>query len=221
MDVQADGINVFSECEGDPQCPTGKIRDLEVAHSLVIRAEDTAFQSGGAEDALWHHLTSLTAARYDFRFFVRDDNLGSANSFDFRDSLNLGQGEVGVLVEGYSPNDFSISSVVSTNNEIADFLPSEAIAAQALSVTPELQGCVVYVPEASPLKGAGTSGSDIGATILYRYRNGELTDVPLWNRVTGEFPCSSIVSGLNDEAGASCGNVHLRLNLGPSGCPLP
>jgi len=38
----------------------------------------------------------------------------------------------------------------------------------------------MYIPDDSPLKGAGENGKDIGANIVYRYENGVLTDVPLW-----------------------------------------
>jgi len=38
----------------------------------------------------------------------------------------------------------------------------------------------LYLPENSPLKGAGQNGEDIGANIFYRYENGVLTNQLLW-----------------------------------------
>ena len=38
------------------------------------------------------------------------------------------------------------------------------------------------------MKGAGKGGTDIGASVLYRFQNGVLTNQPLWDPVTGAFP---------------------------------
>lgn len=42
------------------------------------------------------------------------------------------------------------------------------------------RGAYLFIPPNSPLKGAGQGGSDIGATIIYRYQDGTLTNQPLW-----------------------------------------
>lgn len=41
-------------------------------------------------------------------------------------------------------------------------------------------GAYLFIPQNSPLKAAGQSGSDIGANIIYEYENGQLTTTPLW-----------------------------------------
>lgn len=41
-------------------------------------------------------------------------------------------------------------------------------------------GAYFFVPARSPLKGAGSGGSDIGANIIHQYVNGTLTQTPLW-----------------------------------------
>ncbi|MBI2067446.1 MAG: hypothetical protein HYT77_05495 [Deltaproteobacteria bacterium] len=87
------------------------------------------------------------------------------------------------------------------------------------SVDPQLGGCLVYIPDDSPMQLGG--GEKIGAEILYRYENGQLTDEPLWNPVTGQFPCGAIVSGVNDMPGQSCFDVHERLHVKTNGCNLP
>ena len=71
------------------------------------------------------------------------------------------------------------------------------------------------------MKGAGAGGADIGANVLYRYQNGTLTNQPLWDPVTGEFPHGAIVAGVNDIAGSSLFDVHKRLNVNTNGCPFP
>ncbi len=97
---------------------------------------------------------------------------------------------------------------------------------QSMSVRPEGMGlekgeCIVFVPESSNMKGAGKNGADIGANILYRYHNRTLTDKPLWDPASGEFPHGALVEGINDLAGASLFDVHKRLNVNTNGCRLP
>jgi len=86
---------------------------------------------------------------------------------------------------------------------------------------PGLGSCIVYLPPGSPARGAGAEGADIGASIVYRYQDGQLTTQPLWDTQTGKFPCGAIVPGVNDVVGKSCTNVHERLHVGTSGCALP
>jgi hypothetical protein len=43
----------------------------------------------------------------------------------------------------------------------------------------------------------------------------------LLNPTTGAIACGASVSGINDVADASCGNVHERLHIGTGGCPSP
>jgi hypothetical protein len=85
---------------------------------------------------------------------------------------------------------------------------------------PQMGSCIVFIPESSPMKGAGKNGEDIGANILYRYEDGILTGQPLWDAGTGAFPCGAIVPRLNDVPGSSCFDVHERLNVNANGCDL-
>jgi len=89
---------------------------------------------------------------------------------------------------------------------------------------PKLNNCKVYIPSGSPLKRAGKNGADIGANIVYRYKDGVLTNEKLWNQGTGQFPCGATIKGINDDAtfpDSACVNVHERLNVGVNGCPIP
>ena len=90
-----------------------------------------------------------------------------------------------------------------------------------LNTNPALGTCRAWIPDASPMKGAGLNGADIGANILYRYENAVLTNTPLWDVTTGAFPCGATVAGVNDTAGNSCNNVHERLNINMNGCLFP
>jgi hypothetical protein len=71
------------------------------------------------------------------------------------------------------------------------------------------------------MKRAGKNGADIGANVLYRYENGVLTTQPLWDPVTGRFPCGAVVEGVNSDPAISCIGVHQRLNVNTTGCPFP
>ena len=91
------------------------------------------------------------------------------------------------------------------------------------TLNPLLAGCQVYVPASSPMHGAGISGSDIGAGMLYEHDlSGNVTTTKLWDssfsppRFIGQ---GGTIPGLNDVAGASLFDVFNR--VGPAGCVLP
>ena len=94
-----------------------------------------------------------------------------------------------------------------------------SVAATAIGIS--TNQCLVYVPAASSMKGAGKSGADIGANIVFRYENGVLTNKKLWDATTGKFPCGAAVPGLTDVVGKSCTDVNERLNVGVKGCASP
>lgn len=87
---------------------------------------------------------------------------------------------------------------------------------------PGLGTCKVWIPAGSAAKGSGSGGSDRGATILYRYVNGVLTDVPLWDTTTGAFPYGGADSdGTNRVSGDSLFDFHVRININTNGCLFP
>lgn len=81
---------------------------------------------------------------------------------------------------------------------------------------PQMGTCKVWRPDGSVAK-----INNWGADILYRYENGILTNVPLWDRTTSEFPHGVLVTGINDVPGQSLFDVHKRLNVNANGCPFP
>jgi hypothetical protein len=113
-------------------------------------------------------------------------------------------------------------AAVSSYNAPTNFSPAVSNHwVNKMTVDPGLGTCKVWIPDGSPMKGAGTGGKDIGANILYRYENGALTKVPLWDRATGEFPQGARVAGLNDVPNESLFDVHKRLNVNSNGCSFP
>jgi hypothetical protein len=43
------------------------------------------------------------------------------------------------------------------------------------------KGAYLFIPADSPVKRAGEGGKQMGAEVLYRYQDGQLTDIPLWS----------------------------------------
>jgi hypothetical protein len=104
------------------------------------------------------------------------------------------------------------------------FVPRDNHVMGSTELDPQLGGCLVFVPDASPLKTQGQPGAGgSGANIVFRTEGGQLTTTKLWDQTTGQFPCGAVVAGLNDAALAdvSCMGVGARLHLGAMGCAIP
>jgi hypothetical protein len=110
--------------------------------------------------------------------------------------------------------DWSVGQVWSYNNPGG--APDGAITSD-----PNLGTCKAWIPDNSPAKSAAGGGQDIGANVLHRYKCGQLTSEPLWNRSTGQFACGAVVPGVNDISGSSCSDVNERLNINTNGCSFP
>ena len=136
------------------------------------------------------------------------------------DTLAIGQ-EYGLYIGGLTS--WTITNSNAFANSAANYIPVPPSPnhINVKQVDPRLGPCKLWIPDSSPMKSAGTGGADIGATVLYRYQAGTLTNIPLWDPVTGKFPCRAIVAGLNDVPGSSCNDVHQRLNVNTNGCLFP
>jgi hypothetical protein len=87
---------------------------------------------------------------------------------------------------------------------------------------PGFGACRLWCPDGAACKGKASDGGDLGATVLYRYENGKLTNQPLWDPSTGAFlGAGALVEGVNDKAGASLFDVQTRLNVNRNGCGFP
>lgn len=74
-------------------------------------------------------------------------------------------------------------------------------------------GAYLMIPTA--LQGQGESGADIGAEVLYRYKDAELTDIPLWpwpmeDRIFAEIGVSVTYS--EDQGGGETGGLFKTLD---------
>ncbi|HWB77350.1 MAG TPA: right-handed parallel beta-helix repeat-containing protein [Nannocystaceae bacterium] len=146
-----------------------------------------------------------------------------------RNVLVLGSENTGIY--GAAPIDWNVASANAFGNG-DDYVGDEAIdddldrIQRSLSepvddIGLSLGQCVVYIPEDSTMHGRGEDGADIGANILMRTEDGVVTDTPLWDPMTGAFPCGDFAAELNNRPGDSCFDVHERLNVRQNGCELP
>ena len=172
------------------------------------------------------------------------NNVASASLFDATDtgiSLSLDTDNAGLQSSAYARTTFVTSpgapfgfhstgqfnwGFIQCNSfgPTMAFAPRDSHVMNGTTVDPQLGGCLVYVPETSPLKTQGAAGSGgTGANIIYQYVGGELTTTKLWDQTTGQFPCGAVVAGLNDPALAdvSCMGVGARLHVGAMGCLIP
>ncbi len=221
-DNSHDSFSVESHCGGQDPCTS----DYRVAtgtrfeHNLST-GSDVGFDSGGAVSLVVAHQTVLRPTIAGIRLRRLPSNAGLAPSAIVTDSLVRGSG----ANSGFSIRDHSTWRIDHSNAFMNDvnFDPLDSNVTASLQTNPVLGTCQVDIPAGSPMKGAGTGGSDIGATIRYRYNNGTLGTTPLWDPMTGRFPCGATVPGVNDETtfpGGSCAEVHTRLFVGP-GCGRP
>jgi len=134
--------------------------------------------------------------------------------------LSHNQAEYGFVVQS-GVQSWTGNEMNSYNNKYTAYPFPPSKWTNLTSSNPALGACTVWIPDGSPMKRAGVGGADVGANVLYRYQNGVLTNVALWNKSTGAFPHGALVPGLNNIAGQSLYDVHIRLNINRNGCSFP
>ncbi|HEY0714254.1 MAG TPA: hypothetical protein VGF45_16350 [Polyangia bacterium] len=147
------------------------------------------------------------------------DNEGIAATSFTSNSLAIDHEVAGFQSEDEADGGFDHCGAVGTGPA---FSPQDGRVTAALVPDPAAVGaCLVYLPPGSPLRTAGAGAQAVGGEITRRHENGIATAQPLWDPVTGAFPCGAVVPGVNDDPGQSCIGVHQRLRVGTAGCPLP
>ncbi|CAG0999394.1 hypothetical protein METP3_03192 [Methanosarcinales archaeon] len=156
---------------------------------------------------------------YSFRQTAGRDATTIPNSVFFTNSLVNSNKGTGFYAGSLANWGFDYANVYGGASRA--WFPNDGHVTNSMQTNPSLGTCKVWIPDSSPMKGAGKNGGDIGANILYRYENGVLTNKPLWNPVTGEFPHGAVIAGVNDIIGQSVFDVHKRLNVNANGCAFP
>jgi hypothetical protein len=148
-------------------------------------------------------------------------NAGVAATSSTVNSLAVGFTAVGFSSNGETTWGFDHCTAMTANGGLPFSPAGSPHVTSTVALDPALGGCLVYLPAASPLRGAGAGARDVGAEVVNRYEDGLLTTTRLWDAVTGAFPCGATVAGLNDDPTQSCIGVHQRLHVGAGGCPVP
>ena len=196
-------------------------RDTVVENMIVINASDAGIRSRGAKNTRCNQCMVLSS-RHGFWVDMLASAPGDGEySFFSNNSLVLG---------GNSGTGFYVTSQIQTwevnssnsFKNLQNYTPSSNPSwINYRTIDPLLGTCRVWIPDFSPMKRAGINSKDIGANILYRYKDGVLTKVPLWDPSTGKFPSGALIAGLNDVPGQSLFDVHNRLNVNTNGCLFP
>jgi hypothetical protein len=143
-------------------------------------------------------------------------------SIDIENSLSLSNPSSGFIIANSDEFEYRILNNLDAFDNKTNYGAGTETRTNSISTDPQMYdsstglGCIVYVPESSPIK-----AMNIGANIIYRSENGATTSTKLWDQTTGQFPCGAVIAGINDNPSTSCIGVHERLNVGVNGCPIP
>lgn len=183
-----------------------------------------AIRSSDGINIAFDHL-SILGTGVGLNGFVSDDSAtgatGAALSFTVKNSIVTQMSNFGFR-NSISGATWSGNYLTAYNNgtNFSPALPSNW--GTTSTSDPDLGTCKLWTPDGSANKGTGENGSDRGATILYRYVNGVLTNIPLWDPTTGAFPYGEAdADGLNRVSGQSLFDIHTRLNVHTGGCSFP
>jgi hypothetical protein len=209
------GIDVTSNCDSVVPCPPARISsDIEIVHMAAIGFVES-FYANAIPRLVYRNVTSIDASNRDFLIRETDTNASLEGSFAAVNALDFGSG----TGSGWEIVDQGSATVASTNsfgNETDVVAGAESFVSPPGTLDPALGGCAIAIPPGSPMRGAGSRGADIGASILFRTIDGVETTEPLWDPATGAFACGAIVpGGPNDPAmhAETCSNVHERVGV--------
>ena len=205
----------------NPHCDAGDVvgaSNITWKHNVGVNNATQGWWMAAVTNGLLDHNSSFHQA-YGFRV----DPVVSANvcgTQSFTSTNNTAQSNGTGFSVARSPATFSYDHNNTFGNS-TNYSPNTNVT-NAIAVNPGFGSCYLWPPDASPLKGVGTGGSDVGATILYQYAGGTLTSTKLWDPATGApLFKGATVSGLNDVGGQSLFDVASRLNINQNGCSFP
>jgi hypothetical protein len=215
------GFRLESRCDAMKPCDQGDhIVSDPLVSNCVARGGAVGFLTGGGVRLQITNGSVFDVTEAGVSFTSVTENAGLTSSAFARSTLVAAAAPVGFRSSAQS--DWVFQRCNSFGPTTA-FVPRDGHVDTGTSVDPMLGGCLVTIPDGTPLAKAGVGGAPIGARIVDRIENGQPTTGKLWDPVTGAFPCGATVPGLNDaaRADASCIGVHTRLNVGVGGCAIP
>jgi hypothetical protein len=201
-------------------------RDTEITDCISINAERQALELQVVKNTQIKRFTAFNAASLFTGYAAFEAILLAAPaigdglpSFFIQDSAFLSCHSYGMLVNpGYSA--WTVKNCWETGGT-TPFSPTIAADAGAHYTASKVQDpgygtARIFLPAGAAGIGAGLTGGNIGATVLYQTVDGVLTATPLWiNGPAGQydiFPRGVTVPSLSDIAGTSLFDIGARLN---------
>ena len=198
----------------------GPIRDIQITNLVGVEIDTIGLYIRSAANVRCDHCSFVDGKDGKGSGLIADE--GNPASYPYSTFVtnvlvhNLPRTGIGL----YKQSDWAVDHAVVFGSAVPFAPAGGARFSNARTQDPQLGTCKVWIPEGSPLKRAGTNGKDIGANILYRYQDGQLTDQPLWGP-DGSFPHGAIVPGVNDIPGKSLFDIQDRLHVNKNSCNFP
>jgi hypothetical protein len=222
VEAERAGFQEASGCQHMDPCTEeiGIARDNRVLNNVALSCT-RGFETGGVLNGRIESCTSLLHSDYGFHLHEWGVNAFLASTVHVLRGLASSSTGTGFRIADHA--DWSVSAS-NAFGHASNYSPTDSHVVDSTEVDPTVGSCRVYLPPGSAMIGAAPDGSNIGASVIYRYRDGVETSTKLWDQATGHFPCGATIAGFNDPSelpSSSCATVHERLSIGVDGCPIP
>jgi hypothetical protein len=214
------GFRVETRCDEAMPCAAP---ERIVTDTLIVNGVASQVRTGVSVDAApGTRVDNMTLADVTTGIALKrgPGNAGLMFSASAARSVVRGYSGVAFFAEQAADWSFDHCAAFAPATEAVAFSPNDASVLLPLT-TADDDACLAYLGPNSLLRGAAGADGDVGANVIYRSVDGVLTREPLWDALTGAFPCGAIVPGINDDPSQSCSGVHERLRVGTPACALP
>jgi hypothetical protein len=227
------------EADGDTGVADGHLVDRVIAigpggHGLEVLTDCDGLSPCTSPDkvASGNRFTNSVAIGYSVNVWLEGEDNAADHISVFRGTVGVGlqaAGTGGLVASATLDSALvvgSLNGVLEANqtswmvshanvfDAMSPYNPNDTHVVASTTIDPQLGACEVVLPAGSPMVGAGTNGSNIGADI----RTLASTGAPAWT--PGWAGCGATFPGINDDPTTSCTGVQGRLGFA-SGCPQP
>lgn len=207
-------------------------QNTQLRHNVAVGVTSVGVHNRAAKNTTVDHMSVFPAGASALGLVTNSYATGHRGDGDYRfmcsNSIVVATpvSLYGIKVEfpaSFGTIDWSVDRVMAYGNR-ANFSPplGDSHITNSTATDPGFGSCRLWCPDGAACKGKASDGGDLGATVLYRYENGLLTDRPLWDPAIGAFlGAGASVPGVSDTPGSSLFDVHTRLNVNRNGCRFP
>ncbi len=220
-DALDSGFRIESRC--DEAMPCSLLSERIVSDTLLVNGVALEAATGVSVDAArGTRVDNMTLVDVTTGVALKRGPGNAGLEFSASAARTVVRGYAGVAFWSSGPEEWSFEhcAAQAPGTEAVDFSPNDQSVLLPV-LAPNDDACVAYLGPESPLRAAAGADGDVGANVIYRYQDGTLTREPLWDPITGAFPCGAVVPGINDDPSQSCIGVHERLRVGNAECALP